>query len=298
MRVLIPQPEGVELVGELPAGVRVGVWDAVGALRDDEVSVWVAPWEPLDDYPGALDRLPDLRVVQLLTAGYDHVLPHLPEGVVLCNAAGVHSATVAEWVLAVILGVLRGLPEYVRGQERGIARFESDTLAGKRVLIVGYGSIGRAVEERLAPFGVQVTRVASRARDGVSGPQELGGLLAGADVVVVLTPLTDATRGLVDAAFLAALPDGALVVNAARGGVVDQDALLAELRAGRLLAALDVTDPDPLAAGHPLLGAPGLLYTPHVAGATHATLPNVYAFVGAQVRRHAAGEPLQNVVNA
>ena len=141
-----------------------------------------------------------------------------------------------------------------------------------------------------------MARVASRAREGVHGPEDLDTLLPDCDIVVVLAALSEQTAGLVDAAFLARLPDGALVLNAARGGVLDQDALLAELRAGRLLAALDVADPDPLPADHPLLGAPGVLYTPHVAGATRATLPNVYGFVGEQVRRHAAGEPLVNVI--
>jgi phosphoglycerate dehydrogenase-like enzyme len=297
MRALIPQRVGLSLLGDLPAGVEVDVWDGARTLDDDGVAFWVPPWEPLEDYPDALDQLPGLQVVQVLTAGYDHVRPHLPDGVVLCNAGGVHSASVAEWVLATLLAVVRSVPEYVRRQDRRhIERFETDTLAGKRVLILGYGSIGRAVERLLAPLSVTIARVASRARDGIHGPDDLGGLLPRADAVVVLAPLSPQTAGLVDAAFLAALPDGALVVNAARGGVVDQDALLAELHAGRLLAALDVTDPDPLPPDHPLLEAPGLLYTPHVAGATRATLPGVYGFVGAQVRRHAAGEPLENVI--
>lgn len=297
MRALIPQPDGLELLGDLPAGVEVDVWDGARTLDDDAASFWVPPWEPLEDYPDALDQLPGLQVIQVLTAGYDHVRPHLPDGVVLCNAGGVHSATVAEWVLATLLAVVRSVPEYVRRQERRhIERFETDTLAGKRVLILGYGSIGRAVERLLTPFGVSLVRVAARARDGVHGPADLDALLPRCDIVVVLAALSPQTAGMVDAAFLARLPDGALVLNAARGGVLDQDALLAELQAGRLLAALDVADPDPLPADHPLLDAPGLLYMPHVAGATRATLPNVYGFVGAQVRRHAAGEPLVNVI--
>ena len=214
-----------------------------------------------------------------------------------CNARGVHDRSVAEWVLAVILAMLRDLPEFVRRQaERRVEHTESDSLAGKTVLILGYGSIGQAVEQRLAPFEAEIVRVGSRAREGVARPVGAFAALPRADIVVCLVPRSEATVGLIDSAFLAALPDGALVVNASRGALVDQDALLAELRSGRLRAALDVSDPDPLPPEHPLLGAPGLLYTPHVAGAIPQTNERAFAFVGDQLRRHVRGEPLLNVI--
>jgi phosphoglycerate dehydrogenase-like enzyme len=297
--VWIPESLGVELLGALPERVVVEVWDGSGPLPpgSSAIAFWVPPWQPMETYARVMAGMPQLRVVQVLTAGYDHVRPHIPAGVTLCNARGVHDSAVSEWVLAAVLAMLRGIPTYARMQREGrVERFETETLAGKTVLILGYGSIGMAVERHLAACEAEVIRVASSPREGVHGPDELGDLLPRAQVVVVLTPLSEATRGMVDAAFLARLPDQALVVNAARGGVVDQEALLAELRSGRLLAALDAADPDPLPAGHPLLAEPGLLYTPHVAGATRMTNQRVYGFVGAQIRRHIAGQPLANVV--
>jgi phosphoglycerate dehydrogenase-like enzyme len=164
------------------------------------------------------------------------------------------------------------------------------------VLIVGGGSIGTAIARRLAPFEVPVTLVARRGRPGVYAVSELPSLLPAADVVVLSVPLTEETTGMVDARFLAALPDGALVVNAARGPVVDTPALTAELATGRIGAALDVTDPEPLPADHPLWTMPNVLMTPHVAGSVRGLLPRAYRLVGEQVRRYVAGEPLVNVV--
>ncbi len=166
------------------------------------------------------------------------------------------------------------------------------------MLILGYGSIGAAIERRVLPFETHVVRVASKARpdDEVHGVDELPALLPLADIVVVIAPLTPATRHLVDAKFLAAMRDGALLVNVARGGIVDTDALVAELERGRLFAALDVTDPEPPPADHPLWSAPGLLLSPHVGGNTSAFLPRARALVRAQVARFVAGEPVENVV--
>jgi phosphoglycerate dehydrogenase-like enzyme len=299
MKALLPYPHALDLIGELPEDVSVDVWDARSELPAgaEDATFWMAPWERLESYADAFARLPHLQVAQLGSAGYDHVLPQVPPGVTLCNARGVHDRSVAEWVLAAILAVLRDLPTFVLRQAAGrVEHTESDSLADKTVLILGYGSIGATVERLLAPFEVEVVRVASRPREGVHGPEDLPGLLPEVDIVVCLVPRSAATAGMIDAAFLAALPDGALVLNASRGAILDQDALLAELRSGRLLAALDVTDPDPLPDGHPLLAAPGLLYTPHVAGAIPQTDARAFAFVGDQLRRFVRGEPLENVV--
>jgi len=171
-------------------------------------------------------------------------------------------------------------------------------LAGQTVLIVGYGSIGETVERRLAPFGVIVERVARHARPGVSSVDDLPAVLPRADIVIMLVPVTPDTIGLVDARFLSLMRRGALLVNAARGSIVDTGALLAELTSGRLRAALDVTDPEPLPAGHPLWSAPGLLLTPHVAGTTTQAIPRAMAIVKDQLVRYAAGEPLHDVVGA
>ncbi|MEU8568740.1 2-hydroxyacid dehydrogenase [Streptomyces pathocidini] len=249
-----------------------------------------------------LPEMTALRVVQTLTAGIDHVLPALPSGAQLCNARGVHEASTAELALTLTLASLRGIPSFVRGQDAEDWRQGfHPALADKSVLIVGYGSIGSAIEDRLVPFEcARITRVARSARATTRGPvhpiSELPALLPDADVVILSTPLTDETRGLAGAGFLARMKDGALLVNVARGGVVDTKSLLAELESGRLTAALDVTDPEPLPAGHPLWHASGVLITPHVGGPTSAFLPRATRLLREQLVRFAAGDPLANVV--
>ncbi|MFJ6195573.1 2-hydroxyacid dehydrogenase [Micromonospora sp. NPDC092111] len=304
MKVWIPHPAGVELLGQVPAGVTVQPWTDPASPPADpaDVRFWVPPFLSAGDTTAMLDRLPDLAVVQLLSAGADAWIGRVPAGVTLCDARGVHDAGTAEWVVAAILAQLRSFPAMARAQARREWAYDrvvpTDELTGKRVLIVGAGSIGAAVRARLAPFDVTFTLVARTARpaQGVHAVAELPRLLPDADVVVLLVPLTDATRGLVDAAFLAAMPDGALLVNAARGPVADTAALVAELTSGRLRAALDVTDPEPLPAEHPLWELPNVLLTPHVAGSVRGLLPRAYRLVGEQVRRFAAGEPLVNAV--
>ncbi len=300
MRVLVPTTAGAELLGRLPAGVDVAVWDGAGEppAPAGDVEMLVPAFPAGATGAQALSRLPRLRVVQTLTAGVDAFVGRLPDGVLLCDARGVHDPSTAEWVLTATLAALHEFPRFARAQAAGRWDYaNTDVLFGKRVLIVGYGSIGAAVERRLAPFEVVVARVARSARDGVDAVTDLPALLPHADVVVLVVPMTPQTRGLVDARFLARLPDGALVVNAARGPVLDTDALLAELSAGRLRAALDVTDPEPLPAGHPLWSAPGLLLTPHVAGSTTIFQPRAYRLVREQIERYVAGRPLINVVS-
>jgi phosphoglycerate dehydrogenase-like enzyme len=219
--------------------------------------------------------------------------------VMLCNARGVHDASTAELAVALTLASLRRIPEFVRAQEREEWAFGMyDALADKTVLIVGYGAVGEAVERRLVPFECDVLRVARNARDGVAGMDALPSLLGRSDVVILTVPLTDDTRGMVDAGFLAAMRERALLVNVARGGVVDTRALLDELSNGRLRAAVDVTDPEPPPPGHPLWSAPGLLISPHVGGSSTAFEPRARRLLRAQLERFAASEPLANVVLA
>jgi phosphoglycerate dehydrogenase-like enzyme len=287
------------LLGKLPPGVYVDVWDAQGRppANGQAVEFWVPPFPPLSDYVSAVGQLPGLRVIQTLTAGYDHVRPSVPPGVTLCNAGDVHNGPAAEWAVAALLAVARSLPTYVHAQAAGQSdRHESDSLIDKTILILGYGGIGKAVEQRLAGFEAEVIRVAGHSRPGVHGPEELDRLLPRTDIVIICVPLSSATTGLVDANFLSRLPDRAIVVNVARGPVVDQAALEAEVRAGRLRAALDVATPDPLPPGHSLRQCQSVLYTPHVAGATRLALPRVFGLVGDQIRRSVAGQPLLNVV--
>ncbi len=297
MRAWVPY---AEVVPRLPAELTVDVYDGDGAVPKsiDEVEFYVTPYTFRRDPLALLRDMPRLAVVQTLTAGYEHVLPHLPNGVRLCNARGVHDASTAELAVALILAALRGIPDFVRSQDRREWRHaRHDSLADRSVLIVGYGGIGAAIERRLAGFEVSIQRVARTARDGVAPIADLPRLLPAADVVVLCVPLTDETRQLVDAGFLALMRDGALLVNVSRGAVVDTDALLAELGAGRLRAALDVTDPEPLPANPPLWSAPGLLLSPHVGGNSSAFLPRAQALIVDQLTRYAAGEPLRTEID-
>ncbi|KAB1977976.1 2-hydroxyacid dehydrogenase [Streptomyces triticiradicis] len=303
-RAMLPY-EPSEL-GGLPEGWRAVVWDGRGPAPADAVleavEFFVVPYTRTDAAVPVLGRLPALHVVQSLSAGVENLLPHVPAGVTLCNARGVHDTSTAEHAVTLLLAALRGIPELVRAQEeqRWAAGFRP-ALADRTVLVLGYGAIGAAVEARLVPFECEVLRVARTARSAPRGPvhalAELPSLLPRADAVVLTLPLTEETRGLVDAGFLAGLGDGAVVVNVGRGAVVDTSALLAELRAGRLVAALDVTDPEPLPPGHALWTAPNTLISPHVAATTSAFRPRALALVRSQLARYAAGEPPENVVS-
>ncbi len=274
-----------------------------------DVEFYVPSFFPSPAGSAVLGQMSGLRVIQALTAGVDWIRPHLPSSVALCNARGAHDASTAEWVVAAMLGALRSFPAF--SAEQAGARWAyrgTDQLATKNVLIVGYGAIGAAVERRLAGFEVTVRRVARTPRptvaggaaDGpgrVDGLAELPSLLAEADVVVLLVPYTADTRGLADARFLARMKDGALLVNAARGPVVDTTALVAELATGRLRAALDVTDPEPLPPAHPLWSLPNVFITPHVAASTPVSRHRAARLVRQQAEAYLCGEPLQNVIS-
>jgi phosphoglycerate dehydrogenase-like enzyme len=240
-----------------------------------------------------------LRYFQTFSAGVDRIVGNLPDGVILCDAAGVHDVAVAEWVVLAILASRRRLPEYVDTQRAGTWRKErltGDDLDGAVVALVGVGAIGRAVEARLVPFGVQIVRVARRAREGVHPVAELKAVVRGADVVVILMPLTPETTGLFDAATIAAIKAGALLVNASRGRIVDAEAMTSAVLDGRIHVALDVTDPEPLPDGHPLWSAPGALITPHVASDVRREDERTWQLIYEQVERLARGEPLINEV--
>ena len=274
--------DGADMPEHLGAGQFL-----VSALRPDRLDAVIA-------------RLDDLEVVQTMSAGVDQVAGHIPAGVTLCDGSGIHDVPIAEWVVMVTLASLHELAGHLDAQREGLWRPRAlgggDDLEGATVLIVGHGSIGRAVEKRLQPFGAKFLRVARRAREGVSSLDDLPSLLPQADVVVILVPLTERTRGLVNAGFCAAMRPGALLVNAARGPIVDGHALNEALRAGRIRAALDVTDPEPLPPQDPLWSAPGLILTPHVAGLVRRRLDRSWSLIADQMHRFVDGTPLRNVV--
>jgi phosphoglycerate dehydrogenase-like enzyme len=281
-------------------GASVEVHDPDGSDLPEsvtDVEFYVPPFFPRPEAVAAMQRMPKLKVVQTLTAGFDAVRPHVPAGAVLCNARGVHDASTAEWVVGAVVAAIREFPYFAAEQAAGRWSYRpTGCLAGKTVLIVGYGSIGQAVERRLAGFETRIRRVARTAREGVSAVAELPDLLPEADVVILLAPVTPHTVGMVDAAFLARMKDGALLVNAARGVLVVTDHLVAEVATGRLSAAMDVTDPEPLPPGHPLWAMPNVLITPHVGASTPVSAAVARRFVREQAERYLTGQPLLNVI--
>lgn len=298
---LVWLPFAPEHLGEVPRGLR---YEVVRPASDErlpasaaEVELYVPAYQMAPVDPALFTHLPRLRVVQTLTAGVDHIRGALPPGVVLCNGRGIHDTSTAELALTLVLASLRGIPEFVRAQDEGRwAPERREALADKRVLIVGHGQIGAAIEARLLPFEVEIVRVARHARDGVHALEDLPGLLPDVDVVVLVVPGTPETHHLVDADFLARMKSQALLVNVARGSVVDHDALAEALYAGRIRAAVDVTEPEPLPPGHRLWHAPNLLISPHVGGASSAMWPRAYRVVREQLQRFARGEPLENQI--
>lgn len=283
----------------VPDGLTAERYDGTGAPPStvDSVEFYVLPYDSGSGPPGLISRMPALRAVQALSAGVDNLLPLIPAGVQLANGRGLHDLSVAEHALALVLAAQRDLPRWFRQQRRGSwDREHTRSLADTRVLLVGYGSIGQAIERYLLAGEAEVIRVASIARAGVHGIDELAELLPAADIVVLVLPDTPRTRGLFGPRELAALPDGALVVNVGRGTALDTAAITAEAASGRLRAALDVADPEPLPADHPLWAMDNVIITPHVAGGSDSFHPRARRLVEQQLARFAAGEPLANLV--
>ncbi len=303
-------PEGVELI---PISERMD--------RDVEIEVWIP-----DPYPTrAMRAWPHLRGVKLvlaMMAGTEWIPATVGPHVTICNARGAHNISTAEWTLAAILAMFKYFPLYLDVQRTGVwkRRFEAaalyaklngegrevyppvlgEELTGKVVLLVGYGAIGKEIERMLAPFAVEMIRVARTARNEprVHAVRELDALLPRAEVVVLILPSTAESRGLIGARQLNLMRQGALLINAARGPVVDTDALVVALQARRIRAAIDVTNPEPLPEGHPLWSCPNLLITPHVGGSTPQFAPRALRVAADELRRYMTGEPLRNVVQA
>ena len=270
----------------------------VGADVDlSRVGFYVPPYLGPKSGLELIARMPSLQVVQLLTVGFDAALPYVPDHVTLCNAVGVHDAGTAELAVALTLASLRGIDDFARAMPDGQwLHSRRASLVDRRVLVLGAGGVGSAIAARLAPFEVDVTVVGRSRRDGVLSMDDVPGLLPEADVVILAVPLNPETTHLVDDAFLSGMREGALLVNVARGAVVDTDALVSHLMRGRIRASLDVTDPEPLPPDHPLWQAPGVLISPHVGGDTTAFVPRAKRLVDGQVTRWLQGEPLEHVV--
>lgn len=297
--VTVPTDRLAEDLGDIE-GVRIDVWPMDAAYSGTHADLVVLPYlTQASAFPWLASLSP--RLVQSQSIGYDGVSDALPAGLAYANAASVHEASTAELALALTLAAQRDLPRFVRAQESGSWEFGfTASLADRRVLLLGYGGVGTAIAARLAPFEVDVTVVASRAREAdgirVHGIDELPSLLPSAEIVILTLPANDATRHLVDDAFLEALPAGALVVNVGRGPLIDTDALVDHVRRGRIRAALDVVDPEPLPQDHPLWTLDGVLISPHVGGASSAMPPRVVRLLRRQIERLRAGDEPLNVV--
>jgi phosphoglycerate dehydrogenase-like enzyme len=262
-----------------------------------EITFFVPPYMGGREALLPILRMPKLQVIQLPNAGYESALEFARPGLTICNASGVHDDSTAELAVGLTIASLRGFPEFVSNQIRGEwVHSRRKSLSDCQVGIVGFGSIGKRIKENFSGFAVEVIAFTRSGSNDSKKMSELDAELPHLDVVILSMPLNDESRGLFDARKLALMKDGALLVNAARGPIVDTDALLAELNSGRLLAALDVTDPEPLPEGHPLWKAKGLLISPHVGGETTAFEPRFRKLLKEQLWRLAAGEQLENIV--
>jgi phosphoglycerate dehydrogenase-like enzyme len=300
--VLVPSEEGRAALAGLDS-VEPVVYDpgAEWPEQAQSAEVLVVPWQvsTRDWVVAGLRDLPKLRMVQTLSAGYEVWEGRLPEGVLLVNGRGAHGRSSAELVMAGLLAVYRQVPVFLADQAgHRWDQHVTETLDTKRVLILGAGDLAQSLRAQLEPFGATATLVGRTARDGVHGFGELPDLLGTHDVVVLMVPSNDQTHHLADAAFLARMPDRAVLVNVARGPVVDTGALLAELTAGRLRAVLDVTDPEPLPPDHPLWDAPGLVIFPHVGGNTEGMNDRAWRIAAEQISAFAAGQEPPNLVTA
>lgn len=242
-------------------------------------------------------QMPNLKTLQMLNAGYDDALAYLRPGLTLCNARGVHDASTAELAVGLAIAGRRGFPDFMRDQIAGSwNHHRTGALTDSKIGIIGYGSIGKKIAQNLSGFEVSITAFTQSGRDGSLTIDQLDSHLPNLDIVILILPLSDSSRHLFNAQRLAAMKDGALLINVARGPVVDTDALVSELNSGRIYAALDVTDPEPLPAGHPLWSAKNLLLVPHVGGNSDAFEPRGRALIESQLKLLAAGQPLEHVV--
>jgi len=301
--ISFPNPQLLADLSPLPGSLRGVVWDMKDAPGEDvgPIDGVILPYLNAGAVLGALGKVPNLKFVQTQSTGYDGVCEAAGPGAAVANASGVHAAATAELAVGLILAKLRGIDQAVRDQQAESWNPQRrQSLADRKVLLLGIGGIGKELARRLEPFEVTITRVGSSARtdaDGqVHGPDDLAALAAGHDILVSVLPLNDSTHHLVGREVLAALPDGALVVNVGRGAVIDTDALANEVVSGRLQCAIDVVDPEPLPKGHPLWSAENALITPHVGGNASAFEPRILKLLKAQLEALAEGRAPTNLV--
>ena len=242
-------------------------------------------------------QMPNLKVLQMPNAGYDDALAYLRPGITLCNGRGIHDDSTAELAVGLTIASLRNFPTFALNQSKSKwVHTKEKSLYSRKVGIVGFGSIGSTIARMLSGFNCEVIGFTKSGRDKTKNISELDSYLPNLDVIILILPLTSESRKLFDARRLSLLKDGALLVNVARGPIVDTQALLNELNLKRIYAALDVTDPEPLPESHPLWKAPNLFISPHVGGNTSAFEPRARKLIESQLEKFAAGLPLDNVV--
>lgn len=283
----------------LPQGMTHASTDGVAPFTEDLESIefFVPKYMGGPAAISMIDQMKSLKVIQSPNAGVDDLLAVLPQGVTLCNAAGVHDASTAELAIALSIASRRGFSDFARNQVAGTWVHErKPSLTDSNIAIVGFGNIGKMIASMLKPFDVRVNTFSNSGRDGSFTMDHFDSMLPTFDLIILIVPLNSGTRHFMNATRLRSMKDGAALVNVARGPVVDTDALINELMTGRITAALDVTDPEPLPDGHPLWSAPNLIITPHVGGDSEAFLPRGRKLVEEQAERFVAGVPLLHIV--
>jgi phosphoglycerate dehydrogenase-like enzyme len=284
---------------KLPQGMTHAPTDGVAPFTEDLESIefFVPKYMGGPAAISMIDQMKSLKVIQSPNAGVDDLLAVLPQGVTLCNAAGVHDASTAELAIALSIASRRGFSDFARNQVAGTWVHErKPSLTDSNIAIVGFGNIGKMIASMLKSFDVKVSGFSNSGRDGSFTMDRFDAMLPTFDVVILIVPLNSGTRHFMNATRLQSMKDGAALVNVARGPVVDTDALINELNTRRITAALDVTDPEPLPDGHPLWSAPNLIITPHVGGDSEAFLPRGRKLVEEQAERFVTGVPLLHIV--
>jgi phosphoglycerate dehydrogenase-like enzyme len=285
----------------LPDGMIHAATDGVAPYKQDlnKIEFFVPAYMGGPQAISMISEMPNLKVIQSLNAGVDDLLAILPQGIMLCNAAGVHDASTAELAIALSIASRRGFAAFAQDQSAqrwGHARMSS--LTDSKIAIIGYGNIGKTIARMLSTFDVEITAFSKSGRGGALTIDQFDVLLPTFDLIILIIPLTSQTHHLMNATRLAAMKDGSALVNVARGQVVDTEALIIELNSGRITAALDVTDPEPLPLGHPLWSASNVIITPHIGGDSSAFIPRGRKLVEEQIARYVAKTPLENIIVA
>lgn len=298
MRVWLPSSSFLDSLKGFESDIQVV--NASTGIPDscEDVEFLVPPmFEIRSEIEALIPTMKSLKVIHSLSAGVEDLLPHVRQGVTLCNSTDAHHTSTAEMAVALTLASLRGIDHFSRQYDWPLrTQHIWQSLADTKVLIIGYGSVGTAIERRLDGFECEVIKVARHSRDGVYGVSELISLLPLCDVVIMCTPHTAETENLADKDFFTHMKQGALFVNVSRGPTANTNDLVEAVRTGHIRAALDVTEPEPLPLGHPLLTLPNVLLTPHVAGRSTALQSRLNNLICAQVKRYLTGEPLKNVI--